>query len=130
VISCILIHFVTSQAQSVSTFRHHLRHTTSSYGRLSCHLASVHQRALILFIQTLALYKSFTYLLTSLQPPGAKMAAMAAAGLLCGRCCFTSINQSINQSINRSVRHAVTVSSAQDTLTTCCVCVSVCLCLV
>ena len=31
---------------------------------LSCHLASMHQRALILFIQTLALYKSFTYLLT------------------------------------------------------------------
>jgi len=34
---------------------------------LSCHLASIHQRALILFIQTLALYKSFyllTYLLT------------------------------------------------------------------
>ena len=33
---------------------------------LSCHLASIHQRALILFIQTLALYKSFTYLLTYL----------------------------------------------------------------
>jgi len=31
---------------------------------LSCHLASIHQRAMILFIQTLALYKSFTYLLT------------------------------------------------------------------
>jgi len=31
---------------------------------LSCHLASIHQRALILFIQTLALYKSFTYLLS------------------------------------------------------------------
>ena len=30
---------------------------------LSCHLAPIHQRALILFIQTLALYKSFTYLL-------------------------------------------------------------------
>jgi len=30
---------------------------------LSCHLASIHQRALILFIQTVALYKSFTYLL-------------------------------------------------------------------
>ena len=33
---------------------------------LSCHLASIHQHALILFIQTLALYKSFTYLLTYL----------------------------------------------------------------
>jgi len=33
---------------------------------LSCHIASIHQRALILFIQTLALYKSFTYLLTYL----------------------------------------------------------------
>jgi len=33
---------------------------------LSCHLASILQRALILFIQTLALYKSFTYLLTYL----------------------------------------------------------------
>jgi len=33
---------------------------------LSCHLASIHQRALILFIQTLVLYKSFTYLLTYL----------------------------------------------------------------
>jgi len=33
---------------------------------LSCHLASIHQRALILFIQTLALYKSYTYLLTYL----------------------------------------------------------------
>jgi len=33
---------------------------------LSCHLASIHQRALILFIQTLALYISFTYLLTYL----------------------------------------------------------------
>ena len=33
---------------------------------LSCHLASIHQRALILFIQTLALYKSFTYSLTYL----------------------------------------------------------------
>jgi len=40
---------------------------------LSCHLAStsvhvmcIHQRALILFIQSLALYKSFTYLLTYL----------------------------------------------------------------
>jgi len=32
---------------------------------LSCHLVSIHQRALILFIQTLALYKSFTYLLTN-----------------------------------------------------------------
>jgi len=32
---------------------------------LSCHLASIHQRALILFIQTLVLYKSFTYLLTN-----------------------------------------------------------------
>ena len=32
----------------------------------SCHLASIHQRTLILFIQTLALYKSFTYLLTYL----------------------------------------------------------------
>jgi len=31
---------------------------------LSCHLASVHQCALILFIQTLALYKSYTYLPT------------------------------------------------------------------
>ena len=33
---------------------------------LSCHLASIHQRTLILFILTLALYKSFTYLLTYL----------------------------------------------------------------
>jgi len=33
---------------------------------LSCHLTSIHQRALIVFIQTLALYKSFTYLLTYL----------------------------------------------------------------
>ena len=33
---------------------------------LSCHLVSIHQCALILFIQTLALYKSFTYLLTQL----------------------------------------------------------------
>ena len=32
---------------------------------LSCHLASIHQRTLILLIQTLALYKSFTYLLSS-----------------------------------------------------------------
>jgi len=33
---------------------------------LSCHLVSIHQRALILFIQTLVLYKSFIYLLTYL----------------------------------------------------------------
>ena len=33
---------------------------------LSRHLASIHQRALLLFIQTLELYKSFTYLLTYL----------------------------------------------------------------
>jgi len=31
---------------------------------LFCHLAPIHQRALILFIQTMALCKSFTYLLT------------------------------------------------------------------
>jgi len=36
---------------------------------LSWHLASIHQRILILFIQTLALYKSFTYLLTYLLTP-------------------------------------------------------------
>jgi len=33
---------------------------------LSCHLAPIHRLAVILFIQTLALYKSFTYLLTYL----------------------------------------------------------------
>jgi len=48
------------QSQSLSTFRRHLLLPVS----LSCHLAYIHLRALILFIQTLALYKSFTYLLT------------------------------------------------------------------
>jgi len=36
-------------------------------GSCSFHHTSIHQRALILFIQTLALYKSFTYLLTYLK---------------------------------------------------------------
>ena len=50
------------QSQSLSAFRRHLLLPVN----LSCHLASIHQCALILFIQTLALYKSFTYLLTYL----------------------------------------------------------------
>jgi len=52
------------QSQSLSAFRRHLKSKDTLLPvSLSCHLASIHQRALILFIQTLALYKSFTYLL-------------------------------------------------------------------
>jgi len=53
------------QSQPLSTFRRHLKtHYSVLPVNLSRHLASIYQRALILFIQTLALYKSFTYLLT------------------------------------------------------------------
>jgi len=51
-------------SQSLSTFRRHLK--THYFQLASCHLESIHQRALILFIQTLTIYKSFTCLLTYL----------------------------------------------------------------
>jgi len=52
-----------------STFRRHLKTHYFQLAYPAMQLASMHQRALILFVQTLALYKSFTCLLTYLNTP-------------------------------------------------------------
>ena len=52
------------QSQSLSTFRRHLKTHYFQLAYPATYRASIHRRALILFIQTLVLYKSFTYLLT------------------------------------------------------------------
>jgi len=61
-----LVHFETKMNASSFGVKRSKFKVTLLPVSLSCHLASIHQRALILFIQTLALYKSFTYLLTYL----------------------------------------------------------------